>query len=476
MVNENNSEAVTTPEKPFTEKPAEELKQEETAEKAEENKESESETLEDVNLNIVEVPESEPEKEEQPEKKELKKPAVIAIIASVAAALTVLVLVLIFAVIIPASRPKVDVSNYLKVVFDSGNQFEEDLSGYIAIDKDAIMSDFKDKVAHELTLKSSLDMLLYQTEMQYTVQGDSAKSGAGVNGVDFHGLSKDDVLTVTVSWLDDSDSKKIIDYEESLSGINLEKAPVERTINIADYAEEQGIEFAKPVTLDILDYIKNYNLIVTVPDENGLRVGLDSFETVTNGYTLRNGSLYGDSIIIYDKNMKYYASVYLDFSVKDTVLAGDKVTVDYSEENSSAKEHGFLLAGGPVEYTVTASEALSADSAKKNLTAVKEYFSGDKAKYDSEIAEKDTVEINSVYYSACRESSEADKLVIVYTNKTKKYSKALTLSNHAFFSGGRFVFYGYGIEGEKVKTADEAVKSNEYINGKNSDYTAEKLG
>lgn len=408
--------------------------------------------------------------------KKLPNKTKVIITASAAGVLLLaLVLVLVFTVIVPSAAPKTDVSKYVTVDFDGETQYEGNLSGTITLDRSAFTEDFKKEDSDELVLEGAVDRLLYFAELEYSVK-DGTGSGKSANAVHFDKLGKDDVLSVKLSWPEDSESKNAIAREEKTIGMTVDKSEKTYELKLADYVEKQKLELKKPAEINVLDYIRENNLVISVPGDDKITVGVDSFKTKIGEYTLVNGSFYDNSIRVYDSKGNYFTSIFYEFSKTEDINVGNPVELRYSADNKSAVQKGILLTGEPVQYITVQPEVLSADSAKSNLEAVKNYFEQNAASIDSDIAGGDKTEISSVYFSVNKKDQTFNKLVVVYSNNTKKYFRAAELSRDGFFSGDRLVFYGYTELNGKAKTAEEAVKSADCLDTKNSNYTVTKAG
>ena len=408
-------------------------------------------------------------------KKLPKKTRVIITASATGVLLSALILVLVFAVIIPAASPKTDVTKYITVTFDDKAQYDGNLSGSITLDRGAFTEDCKKEDSDELVLTGAVDRLLYFAELEYSVK-DGDGSGSGTNAVHFDKLSKDDVLRVKLSWPDDSESKNAIAREEKTIGMIVDKGEKTFELKLADYVGEQKLELKKPAEVNVLDYIKDNNLIISVPGDDKITVGVDSFKTKIGDYTLENGSFYDTSIRVYDSKGSYFTSIFFEFSKTEDLKEGDPVELRYSDDNKSAEQKGILLTGEPVQYLMVQPEVLSADSAKNNLEAVKDYFARNASTIDSDIKDGDKTEISEVYFSVNKKDQTFNKLVVVYSNNTQKYYRAAELSRDGFFSGGRFVFYGYTELNGKAKTADEAVKSSDCLDTEDANHTVTKVG
>lgn len=408
--------------------------------------------------------------------KKLPKKTKTVITASAAGVvLLALVLVLVFAVIVPSATPKTDVSRYVTVTFDGETQYDGNLSGTITLDRGAFKEDFKKEDSDELVLEGAVDRLLYFAQLEYSVK-DGDGSGKGTNAVHFDKLNKGDVLSVKLSWPDDSESKNAIAREEKTIGMTIDKSEKTYELKLADYVEKQKLELKKPAEINVLDYIRDNNLVISVPDDDKITAGVDSFKTKIGDYTIENGSFYDTSVRVYDSKGSYLTSIFFEFSKTDDLKDGDEVELRYSGNNQSAAQKGILLTGEPVRYTMVQPAALSADSAKSNLEAVKNYFANNAPSIDSDVAQGDKTEISSVYFSVNKKDQTFNKLVVVYSNSNKKYFRAAELSRDGFFSGDKFVFYGYTELNGKAKTAGEAVNSAGCLDTKNADYTVTKVG
>ena len=301
--------------------------------------------------------------------KNLPKKTKVIITASAAAVLLIaLILVLVFAVIVPAAAPKTDVVKYLTVTFDGETQYNGNLTGSITLDRTAFMKDFEKEDTDEVVLSGAVDRLLSFANLEYSVKEGSG-SGTGTNLVRFDGLGQDDVLNVKLNWPDNPEAKNAIAREEKTVGMIIDKSEKTYELKLADYVEKQKLELKKPAEVNALDYIKENNLIVSVPVDGKITAGVDSFKTKIGDYTLENGSFYESSVRVYDSKGSYLTSIFFEFSKTGDLKEGDTVELSYAADNRSAEQKGILLTGEPVEYTVVQPEALSADSAKNSSDA-----------------------------------------------------------------------------------------------------------
>ena len=411
------------------------------------------------------------------------------LIAAGAAVAAILIIVLIFTVIIPAATPKIDVSKYIAVNFDSETQYKGNVSGKIKLDRDAFMADYKNGNTDELVLTGAADRLLDLACYKYLSAENSEKQEAKAvpdgefkGELPFDGAYGDEIYKIELSWPEDNDAQQQISREEKTCGIVIDKTPKTFTVKLADYIAQEKIELKQAVELNILDYIRDNDLLITLPKEKSddspegkMQLGFDLFETKIGDYTITNRGIYDKSVLIYDKNGKYNSVVYFNFPAEADFSEGDEFKLSYDDKTSGQKG-GFLFTGDPVEYTVEKSELLSADSAKANLNGVKEYFARNLVSLDKDADKNNEIEVNSAYFTVNKLDPSFNRLVLIYTNKSKNYSKALEFNRDGFFSGGRFVFYGFNELGEKAKTSDEAAKACACIDSKNTDYQITKIG
>ena len=397
------------------------------------------------------------------------------IIAAASVVAVGLIIFLIFGVIIPAAIPKTDVSKNLTVVFDSKTQFDGSLSGNITLNREAVMKEVDNDELDELVLTGVVDRLLYYADLEYKTK-DGWSSGKSRNSVHFDNLSSTDEITVEVTWPDDEESKEGIAREEKASGITIDKSPKKIKVKLADYVKAYGIELKKANEVNVLDYIKDNDLIISVPTDDGITVGIDSFKAEIGGSIFENGSFNDKSVRVYNKKGELFATVFFEFSDTKDLEEGDTVTLDYSKDNHSADESGLLLKGEPVEYTVVDPEPISADSAKDHLDSVKGYFTENAAALDDDAEKDDKIEINAVYYSENKKDESYNKLVVVYKNNSQNYYKTAELSRDGFFSGDRFVFYGNIEFNDEEKSADEAIKNTPCLDSENANYSVTKVG
>lgn len=409
-----------------------------------------------------------------------KKTKLAIIISASAAAAIALILVIIFAVIIPAATPKTDVSKYLKVTFDSKTQYSGNISGVIELDTDGVLSDIPHEEDREIVLTGSLDRLLRMANLEYTTEGEGSSRKSSQGSLAFSGHNSSDILNVNISWPDDGESKSLIAREEKICGFNVDKAPKSISVKLEDYIKLQGVEVKNSAELNILDYIRENKLVITLPKElggdDGLTVGIDTFKTKIGDYTVTNKSIHESSILVYDKKGEYHSTVFLNIPGNGEFAEGGIANINYSDDNHVAEEKGLLLTGEAVVYSVERADNLSAESAKSNLDSVKKYFAENASELDPDIKDKDETEVSSVYFSENKKDKTFNKLVFVYENKSQKYFRTVQLSRDGFFSGGRFVFYGYTELNSKEKSAEAAVKKTDCINTENTDMSVTKVG
>ena len=261
------------------------------------------------------------------------------IISAAFAAAVGLMLFLIFGVIIPAATPKTDISKNLTVVFDSKTQYDGSLSGDISLNREAAMKELSNEGLDEIVLAGVVDRLLYYADLEYKTQ-DGYSSGKSRNSVHFNDLGSTDEISVEITWPDDAESKEKIAREEKASGITIDKSPKTIKVKLADYVKAYDIELKKANEVNVLDYINENDLIISVPVDNGITVGIDSFKTEIGGYVFENGSIYDTSVRVYNKNGELFSTVFFEFSETKDLKEGDTVTLSYSKNNRSADESG----------------------------------------------------------------------------------------------------------------------------------------
>ena len=397
------------------------------------------------------------------------------IIAAASVVAIGLILFLIFGVIIPAAIPKTDISKNLTVVFDSKTQYDGSLSGSITLNREAAKKEVDNEGIDDMVLTGVVDRLLYYADLEYKTK-DGWSSGKSQNSVHFDNLSGDDEIRVEITWPDDEESKEGIAREEKNSGITIDKSPKTIKVKLADYVKAYGIELKKANEVNVLEYIKENDLIISVPSDDGITAGIDSFKTEIGGYVFENGSFNDKSVRVYNKKGELFSTVFFEFSDTKDLKEGDTVTLDYSKDNHSADKSGLLLKGEPVEYTIVTPEPVSADSAKDHLDSVKGYFTDNASNLDDDAEKGDNIEISAVYFSENKKDAAYNKLVVVYKNKSQNYCRTAELSHDGFFSGDRFVFYGYTELSDKDKSEEEAINDTPCLDSKNENYSVTKVG
>ncbi len=430
-------------------------------------------------------------------KKGLSKGAKLAIILSCAgAALAALILVLVFVVFIPMMRPAIDVSKYLTIEFNTsysdGSVTDGAISGEVKIDEGKLVADypavFGESKKKGSGVESWLDFLdvsktlvlestLYQVRFSCS-EGDEAPdmSDYRMGDYDFEKLSEDSVLNVTVSWGDDSFTKESIKNCEDNYGVRLETAPKTVTLKIADELEKQNISVKESVELDLLKYIEENELIVSEPvDDKNISPALVPFTAKLNGYIVTADYLGDTWLDVTDSNENFVTTINLTYDKMTDLKAGDTVTLSYDDYNGSAEDAGIILKGTPVSYTIAQPIKVNAETAAKNVAAIKEYYAG-KTNFDNYADEGDQLEIADVYYVTDKTTSSYQKIVYIEKNVTKNYYIAIEVDAEGFFSDGQYVGTGYfAYNYEKTSTAADAVKKCAKLNADSKSYQADKL-
>ena len=160
------------------------------------------------------------------------------LIAAGAAVAAILIIVLIFTVIIPAATPKIDVSKYIAVNFDSETQYKGNVSGKIKLDRDAFMADYKNGNTDELVLTGAADRLLDLACYKYLSAENSEKQEAKAvpdgefkGELPFDGAYGDEIYKIELSWPEDNDAQQQISREEKTCGIVIDKTPKTFTVS-----------------------------------------------------------------------------------------------------------------------------------------------------------------------------------------------------------------------------------------------------
>lgn len=413
-------------------------------------------------------------------KKGLSKGAKLAIIfSSIGVVGLIVILVLVFAVILPMFKTTIDPSKAVSVTFDSYSDdmvYDGSISGEIELEPSLLEEEYPEIFKKNPSASSILDDIFYDATVTYTLSG-SGESDYGYKYVYFSDAGKDDILTVTIEWPKSEYALfEIREYENKL-GAEIDKSTKTIEFKISDLVSEQELTVKETTELNILDYIKENNIIMVRPSsyDDELYASLKPFTAEIGGYTVVNDSYYNTGLSVYDGD-DYITTVYMEFDNEFDFKEGDTITLSYYDYNSDAEANGFVLTGEDVTYTVVAPEMLSLDSAKKNTEAIKNFFLENASDYEGYIEDGDQLVINEIYYITDKEDSDYSKIIIFLNNKTQNYYNYVELSSNGFFSGDEFIFDGYSYYNGKSKTLDEAKDSCYYIDAKSKIYKATKIG
>ena len=412
------------------------------------------------------------------EKKPLPKAAKLGIIfGGIGVAAVAAILVIVFAVIMPMTRTKIDLTRFVSVEFyDYGNNVVDgNISGEFELDKDKIVEAYP-HLFDKASARAYLDNALYDIRVEYVDNSDSSHTDYGNKYVTFSSLKKDCEATVTITIPEKgSYYYEELKTEESKIGAGFEGGTV--NIKLADAIEADNFTVVDPVEVDLLGYLeKNKLAAVIITDSGDITMGIMPFEEKFGQYTVKNESFESYAPSVYNENGDYVTSIYLEFDKKSNLKAGDKVKIKYNTDNSYlAENYGLVLSGKEYTYTAVMPEKLDESSAKKNAAAIKKYIETH-PELDSSYSKGDKFEVTDLYYVSWNDNSNYHDLVAIVHNSTKSYFSALELEGKGFFADGEFIFGGYSVySGDHGKSTDDAAKANTYLDPSSKYYKTVKL-
>ena len=384
------------------------------------------------------------------EKKPFPKAAKLGIIfGGIGVAAVAAILVVIFAVIIPMTKPKIDLTKFVTVdLYEHGESVVDGkINGEFELDSRKIVDAYPQIFNGKPAALSALDSALYDIKVEYVDSSDTSNMDYGYKYVTFSNLKKDSEVKITIVLPEkDSFGYESLRTEESMIGASF-------------------------------GYIEKNKLASAIVDSLGeVTMGILPFEAKFGSYTVKNESYESYAPSVYDANDNYITSIYLSFDKKAALKAGDKVTVSYDGDNSyMADNYGLVLEGKPFTYTVAMPEKLDEKSAKKNAEAIKKYIT-DHPELDSSYKKGDKLEVTDLYYVSWKDNSDYHDIVAIVRNSTQNYYCTLELETKGFFVNGEFIYGGYSsYAGSHGKSTDDAAKSNSYLEPNSKYYTATKL-
>ena len=413
------------------------------------------------------------------EKKPFPKAAKLGIIfGGAGVALVAVILVVIFAVIMPLTRPKIDLSKFVSVdLYQYGEQVVDGkISGEFRLDGDKIAEAYPQLFNSKPESRSALDSALYDIKVDYVDSNDSSNMNYGYKYVTFNDFKQDSEakITIVVPEKDSFGAISLKTYEDRI-GASFTGGTV--NVKIADTIEANNYKVVSPVEIDLLGYLDSKKLVSTYIDYSGdVKIGVKPFEEKFGDFTVKNDSYESYAPAVYGSDGSYLTGIYLKFDKETGFKAGDKVTVNYESDKSYlADDYGIILTGSPFTYTVVIPEKLDDKTAKKYADGIKKYIL-DHPELDESCKTGDKLEVGDMYYVSWKDNSDYHDIVVVLHNATQNYYCTLELEAKGYFLDGEFVYGGYsGYTSSHEKTADDAVKNNSYLDSKSKYYTATKL-
>ena len=308
---------------------------------------------------------NQPQQPAAPKKPLDPKTKKIIMLSSIGGGALLVVLILLFTVIIPAIQKanEIDISQYYIIRFEGVQEEQKEKSvmdgkidGRFVWDTEKFAADRKMPVDKAKSLLYNIQSYI---DLGYYANGEETYSNS------FDDKSENDTFKVTFTWPKEGGNAyerflsnlPAIERYEREAGVKFKHEDNAREYKLADVLKEQNITVKKPLSVSLLTYIKDNNLIVEDGEVSGrASVSVKAFETTFGDYTFR---LPSDSthVDVIDKNSNKIGSIGLDISQRHYLRNGDIITIEYSYgAKSSMEEKGIILEGDSISYTVTAPE------------------------------------------------------------------------------------------------------------------------
>ena len=397
-------------------------------------------------------------------------------------ALLTVILVVIFAIIIPMSKPKIELSRFVTTDFYQYSDCIVDgrISGEFKLDATRIIDAYPDlfgeNPADMFSKASYLESALYSVEVEYVDASDADNTSCGGRYTTFGKFKKDGEAKITVK-LPEKGGYGYETFAMCESSLGVAFVGGECTVSISDEIAKSSVQVVEMTDVDLLGYLESNKLVTAIIDYNdSVSVGIKTFETKFGDYTFKNESYDSTAVTVYDADGGYLNSVNIKFGNDKNLKAGSKVTVGYEDDDTYlADYYGLNLTGKEFTYSVVMPVKLDEASAKKNVSAIMDYILKH-PELDSYYNEKDKLEVGDIYFVTWKENSSYQDIVAVIHNATQKYYCTLELEGKGFFADGEFVYGGYsGYTGNHEKSAADAVKGSAYLQSDSKYYSATKL-
>ena len=397
-------------------------------------------------------------------------------------ALLTVILMVIFAIIIPMSKPKIELSRFVTTDFYQYSDCIVDgrISGEFKLDATRIIDAYPDlfgeNPADMFSKASYLESALYSVEVEYVDASDADNTSYGGRYTTFGKFKKDGEAKITVK-LPEKGGYGYETFAMCESSLGVAFVGGECTVSISDEIEKSSVQVVEMTDVDLLGYLESNKLVTAIIDYNdSVSVGIKTFETKFGDYTFKNESYDSTAVTVYDADGGYLNSVNIKFGNDKNLKAGSKVTVGYEDDDTYlADYYGLNLTGKEFTYSVVMPVKLDEASAKKNVSAIMDYILKH-PELDSYYNEKDKLEVGDIYFVTWKENSSYQDIVAVIHNATQKYYCTLELEGKGFFADGEFVYGGYsGYTGNHEKSAADAVKGSAYLQSDSKYYSATKL-
>lgn len=455
-----------------------------------------------------------PEAVKAPKKPMSKKTKKIILFSSIGAAFVAVVLTVLFVFIIPMMN-RIDPSQFIKFKFGEEILFDGYLSANVTVDSEKIyiekVSGANSAEANSAEMienlmkgnygaitksPSSVSSILEYCDVSATVKGSEEDSTAESTTINLSSLSakkdihtytklsnlkSDDTVVVKLSWDNSELSKSKIEIIEKGLGITFDKSDKTVEFKVSDMLEKEGVATKEPVNVDLFKYIDDNNIAYSKGIKDGrINFGYKDFSFDQGGYTFKYSNDDGFKVTSSDGNE---VNPYFDFSSRAYLNDGDTVTVTINTYNYNeglpagyVPDTSVIFTETEKTYTVKANEALTADTAKQNLDAIKTTAAKEINDYYS--FNKKDADIQEVYFLEAKSSTNSIKnmVLVIYTDKNNNNKFGIHYFTNTYMFDGELNFYDDSYEyiySSNVKSLKDVVKGSRYLN--NSYYTATKV-
>ncbi|MCH5304723.1 MAG: hypothetical protein J1E41_07655, partial [Ruminococcus sp.] len=375
-------------------------------------------------------PQSQPAVPNKP-KKPLSKKAKLTIILSSATALVIIIAAFIINTVIIPNSKLIDVSNYIRMDFGTGDLYNEHFSGKISIDADKIYNKYLDNdeyvdrynyIYDAEQIKD--DFLKYCDVTAYVKESDNnnnIEKDLNLSNIknyqSLNQLSTDDVIVVIIRWVKSEDDLIKLDSAEKSSGIKFDKTDKTIELKVSDELKKDALSVKEPINFDFFKYVNDNNLVITNGITDGwlnaslkptsfekdnckfnLKVEGDYYSSETNLYVEdmygNKGNLYIFCPDLFDSDEGYYEGEKAKFSIDAHYDEGEAVQVPGT---------AVFIENPSTEYIVKANEPITVKQAKDNLDKIKDAIKESAKNDDCDIST-----IKDVYLLTSEDTDETE--------------------------------------------------------------------